>query len=238
MDEGDVREILIKNFFPSENTFKWDIEQTESELEFQEIISNKLINLILPITVELQYTINKENEIKKAATTLAAKFKATAICTATKATAIAIKEITLDNSNTIMEHHINKQMEAATKKHTSNKQQKNSQGIKSPQTSLPKNTKQGKGKTKTGQHLPKHNPKVPPKNKANSEKEKQSKQPEEPPNTKEVNTNETPQNRQKRKRQHNQRKKPDPQGGKKSDRRKGNGKKNKRQKLNKTTNSP
>jgi hypothetical protein len=70
MDEGDVREILIKNFFPSENTFEWDIEQTESKLEFQEIISNKLINLILPITVELQYTINKENKIKKAATTL------------------------------------------------------------------------------------------------------------------------------------------------------------------------
>ena len=238
MDEGDVREVLVKNFFPSENTFEWDIERTASELEFQEIIANKLINLLLPITVELQYTINKENTIKKAATTLAAKFKATAIRTATEATAIAIEEITTGNNNTNMEQHINKLIEAAIKKHTSNKQQKNAKGSKSPQTSLPKNNRQGKGKTKPGPHPPKHNPKAPPKNKTNSEKEKPSKQPEEPPNTKKTNTKETPQNRQKRKRQHNQNQNPDPQGGKKRDGRKGNGRKNKRQKLNKTTNSP
>jgi hypothetical protein len=65
MDEGDVRETLIKNFFPSEHTFKWDIERTVSELEFQEIISNNLVSLISPITVELQYAIDKENKIKK-----------------------------------------------------------------------------------------------------------------------------------------------------------------------------
>ena len=233
-----LEEILIKNFFPSENTFEWDIERTASELEFQEIIANKLINLLLPITVELQYTINKENTIKKAATTLAAKFKATAIRTATEATAIAIEEVTTGNNNTNMEQHINKLIEAAIKKHTSNKQQKNAKGSKSPQTSLPKNNRQGKGKTKPGQHPPKHNPKAPPKNKTNSEKEKPSKQPEEPPNTKKANTKEIPQNRQKRKRQHNQNQNPDPQGGKKRDGRKGNGRKNKRQKLNKTTNSP
>ncbi len=45
MNEPDVKEILIKNFYPSGHTFTEDIERTESELETQEIIEDKLIIL-------------------------------------------------------------------------------------------------------------------------------------------------------------------------------------------------
>jgi len=208
MDEGDVREILIKNFFPSEHTFEWDIERTESELEFQEIISNKLISLILP---------------------------------ATEATAIAIEDISTGIANTNMEQHINKLIEAALKKQTSEKA-KNSQGSKSPQTSLPK--KKDKGKDKNNNKQPsKKKPKSPPKNKnknkndGNGEKVKQPKQTEEP-NTK--TPRQPHQNRQKqglkRKRQNDKRQNPDHQGGKKKEGRKGNGKRNKKQRLDKNTN--
>ena len=241
MDEGDVREILIKNFFPSEHTFEWDIERTESELEFQEIISNKLISLILPITVELQSAVDKENKVKKAATVLAAKFKSTAITTATEATAIAIEDISTGIANTNMEQHINKLIEAALKKQTS-KKAKNSQGSKSPQTSLPK--KKDKGKDKNNNKQPsKKKPKSPSKNKnknkndGNGEKVKQPKQTEEP-NTK--TPRQPHQNRQKqglkRKRQNDKRQNPDHQGGKKKEGRKGNGKRNKKQRLDKNTN--
>jgi hypothetical protein len=150
-----------------------------------ELILNELISLILPITVELQSAIDKENKVKKAAMVLAAKFKSTAITTATEATAIAIEEISTGIANTNMEQHINKLIEAALKKQTSEKT-KNSQGSKSPQTSLPK--KKDKGKDKNNNKQPsKKKPKSPPKNKnkndGNGEKVKQPKQTEEP-NTK------------------------------------------------------
>ncbi len=62
-----------------------------------------------------------------------------------------------------MEQHINKLIEAALKKQTSEKA-KNSQGSKSPQTSLPK--KKDKGKDKNNNKQPsKKKPKSPPKNK-------------------------------------------------------------------------
>jgi len=82
MDEDNVRENFIRNFFPSEHSFDWDIEWTESELELQEIILNKLVSFILPITIKLQSTMDKENKIKKAATILATKFITTTIHTA------------------------------------------------------------------------------------------------------------------------------------------------------------
>ncbi len=237
MDEGDVREILIKNFFPSEHTFEWDIERTESELEFQEIISNKLISLILPITVELQSAVDKENKVKKAATVLAAKFKSTAITTATEATAIAIEDISTGIANTNMEQHINKLIEAALKKQTSEKT-KNSQGSKSPRTSLPKNKKQGKDKKKNGQQTRNKQKPSPSKNKNNSEieKEKQQKQKQtEAPSSAKTHQNHQ-KHGQKRKRQNNKRQNSDHQEGKKKEGRKENGRKNKKQRSDKNTN--
>jgi hypothetical protein len=89
-----------------------------------------------------------------------------------------------DNNNTNMEQHINKLIEAAIKKtHLKQTTIKLKRQQVTPNFAA-KKQQTGERKTKTGQHPPKHNPKVPPKNKANSEKEKQSKQPEEPPNTK------------------------------------------------------
>jgi len=82
MDEDNVRENFIRNFFPSEHSFDWDIEWTESELELQEIILNKLVSFILPITIKLQSTMDKENKIKKAAMILATEFITTTIHTA------------------------------------------------------------------------------------------------------------------------------------------------------------
>ncbi len=202
-------------------------------------ISNKLISLILPTTVELQSTVDKENKVKKAETVLAAKFKSTAITTATEATAIAIEDISTGIANTNMEQHINKLIEAALKKQTSEKA-KNSQGSKSRQTSLPK--KKDKGKDKNNNKQPsKKKPKSPPKNKnkndGNGEKVKQPIQTEEP-NTK--TPRQPHQNRQKqglkRKRQNDKRQNPDHQGGKKKEGRKGNGKRNKKQRLDKNTN--
>jgi hypothetical protein len=147
MNEPDVKEILIKNFYPSEHTYIEDIERMESELEIQEIIEDKLIHLILPITIELQSTIDKENKIKKAASILSVKFKSADITTVTEAIAIAAKEISTGNANTTMEQHINNMIEAAMKKHTS-KMPKNSQGSKTPQTLLPKNKTRGRTRRK------------------------------------------------------------------------------------------
>jgi hypothetical protein len=149
MDELNVRQFLIKNFTPSEDAFNINIERTESELEFQDIISDKLCELILPITVELHSNIEKENKIKKAAAILTAKFKKTATLDATEATAIAVGNTSTENVS--LEQHINKLIIEAVKKHTSNiqKQQKNIPGSKSPQPSLPQNNQQGKTNNKT-----------------------------------------------------------------------------------------
>jgi hypothetical protein len=237
MNEPDVKEILIKNFYPSGHTFTEDIERTESELETQEIIEDKLINLILPVTIELQSTIDKENRIKKAASILCAKFKSAAITTATEATAIAVEEISTGIANTNMEQHINKMIEAAIKKHTVNTP-KNSQGSKLPRTSLPKNKKQGKDKKKNGQQTRNKQKPSPSKNKNNSEieKEKQQKQKQ----TEAPSSAKTHQNRQKhgqkRKRQNNKRQNSDHQEGKKKEGRKENGRKNKKQRSDKNTN--
>jgi hypothetical protein len=92
---------------------------------------------------------------------LAAKFKSTAITTATEATAIAIEEISTGIANTNMEQHINKLIEATLKKQTSEKP-KNSQGSKSPQTLLPRNKKQGKEKNKNNKQPPQKEAKVSP----------------------------------------------------------------------------
>jgi len=237
MNEPDVKEILIKNFYPSGHTFTEDIERTESELETQEIIEDKLINLILPITIELQSTIDKENRIKKAASILCAKFKSAAITTATEATAIAVEEISTGIANTNMEQHINKMIEAAIKKHTVNTP-KNSQGSKSPRTSLPKNKKQGKDKKKNGQQTRNKQKSSPSKNKNNGEieKEKQQKQKQtEAPSSAKTHQNHQ-KHGQKRKRQNNKRQNSDHQEGKKKEGRKENGRKNKKQRSDKNTN--
>jgi len=138
MDEPQVRENLVKNFIPLEQHPFNDIERLDNELEFQDIISDKLINLILPVTIKLQSITDKENKIKKAAALLAAEFKKDKIITATVATAISIENTTTANVN--MELHIKKLVEEAVKKHTSSNQ-KNSPGSKKPQPSLPKTNK-------------------------------------------------------------------------------------------------
>jgi hypothetical protein len=234
-----VKEILIKNFYPSGHTFTEDIERTESELETQEIIEDKLINLILPITIELQSTIDKENKIKKAASILSAKFKSAAITTATEATAIAVEEISTSIANTNMEQHINKMIEAAIKKHTVYTP-KNSQGSKSPRTSLPKNKKQGKDKKKNGQQTRNKQKSSPSKNKNNGEIEKEKEKQQKQKQTEVPSSAKTHQNRQKhgqkRKRQNNKRQNSDHQEGKKKEGRKENGRKNKKQRSDKNTN--
>lgn len=120
------------------------MERNENELDFQDVISDKLINLILPITAKLQANINKENKIKKAASLLAAEFKRTEILNATQATAIAVGNTS--TTNVTMEQHIKNLVEEAVKKQTSNNstiKQKNSPGSKKPRPSLPKNTNKG-----------------------------------------------------------------------------------------------
>jgi hypothetical protein len=107
--------------------------------------SKQLISLILPITIELQSTVDEENKVKKAAMILAAKFKSTAITTATEATAIAIEEISTGIANTNMEQHINKLIEATLKKQTSEKP-KTSQGKPSKTRSKKETPKQQKSK--------------------------------------------------------------------------------------------
>jgi hypothetical protein len=76
---------------------------------------------------------------------LAAKFKSTAITTATEATAIAIEEISTGIANTNMEQHINKLIEATLKKQTSEKP-KTSQGKPSKTRSKKETPKQQKSK--------------------------------------------------------------------------------------------
>jgi hypothetical protein len=96
MDKHDVQEALIKNFIPPEQPFR-EMERNENELDFQDIISDKLINLILPITAKLQTNIDKEYKIKKAASLLAAEFKRTEILDATQATVIAVRNTSTTN---------------------------------------------------------------------------------------------------------------------------------------------
>jgi len=141
--ENEVREILFRNFVPLEQQPYREIERGESEINFQDIISDKLINLILPITTKLQATIEKENKIKKAAYLLSAEFKKTEILSATEATAIAVENTS--TANITLEQHIKKLIEEAVKKQTSTsskkQKQKNSPGSKTPQPSLPNTTK-------------------------------------------------------------------------------------------------
>jgi len=141
--ENEVREILFQNFIPLEQQPFREIERGESEINFQDNISDKLINLILPITTKLQATIDKENKIKKAAYLLSAEFKKTEILSATEATAIAVENTS--TANITLEQHIKKLIEEAVKKQTSTsskkQKQKNSPGSKTPQPSLPNTTK-------------------------------------------------------------------------------------------------
>jgi len=141
--ENDVREILFQNFIPLEQQPYREIERGESEINFQDNISDKLINLILPITTKLQATIEKENKIKKAASLLSAEFKKTEILSATEATAIAVENTS--TANITLEQHIKKLIEEAVKKQTSTnsrkQKQKNLPGSKTPQPSLPNTTK-------------------------------------------------------------------------------------------------
>jgi len=236
-DELNVRQILIKNFTPSEDAFNINVERTESELEFQDIISDKLCELILPITVELHSNIEKENKIKKAAAILTAKFKKTATIDATEATAIAVGNTSTENIS--LEQHINKLIIEAVKKHTSNiqKQQKNIPGSKSPQPSLPQNNQQGKTNNRT--------PKKQEQNKGNKKRKQQQQQSGQQRNkkvrpTESENQNPNPPeisktpsnykrttNNNKRKNQKPSRNATDPQGGKKKGGRIGKGRRNK-----------
>ncbi len=235
-DELNVRQILIKNFTTSEDAFNINVERTESELEFQDIISDKLCELILPITVELHSNIEKENKIKKAAAILTAKFKKTATIDATEATAIAVGNTSTENIS--LEQHINKLIIEAVKKHTSNiqKQQENIPGSKSPQPSLPQNNQQGKTNNR--------NPKKQEQNKGNKKRKQQQQQSGQQRNKKVRPTESENQNpnppeipktpskykrtaNNKRKNQKPSRNATDPQGGKKKGGKIGKGRRNK-----------
>ncbi len=225
MDEPDVREALIKNFIPPEQPFR-EMERNENELDFQDVISDKLINLILPITAKLQANINKENKIKKAASLLAAEFKRTEILNATQATAIAVGNTS--TTNVTMEQHIKNLVEEAVKKQTSNNstiKQKNSPGSKKPRPSLPKNT--SKGNTTRPQQNENRKRKTPePNSSTDPQKEPESSNPKKTkrnrPNekNKQENIKHKKNNRGKNKRKNAQ----GPQGEKQKGKRKENGK--------------
>jgi hypothetical protein len=61
--KNEGREILFQNLIPLEQQPFREIERGESEINFQDNISDKLINLILPITTKLQATIDEENKM-------------------------------------------------------------------------------------------------------------------------------------------------------------------------------
>jgi hypothetical protein len=80
MDDHEVKEILIKHFILSEQTFIRDVGRTGSKNDIQVIILD-----------EPQYIVDKENKIKKSASLLSAKFNEISILSATEATTIAVE---------------------------------------------------------------------------------------------------------------------------------------------------
>jgi hypothetical protein len=156
MEYQNVKEILLNNFISEELVVAGDIEnkqRSESEKFFQDKVVDKLKETILPVTIHLQTTINKEEKYKKTASQLTAQFKKDAILTATEATAIAITD-TSKEASTNMEQHIKKLINEVLKKQAAtssknNKKRKNSSGGKTPQPLPP--PKENKGKTTSHQ---------------------------------------------------------------------------------------
>jgi len=151
IDLQDTVKILLEDFpnnLADENSLERRI-RNDNEKNFQNKVIKKLLEVILPITIDLQTTIDREKKIKKTASIMSAQFKKNAITTATEATAIAIGNTSLNNQS--MEQYLKKLVEDVIK--TNNKQQqKNSTGSKIPRLSLPKHTKKGLTTTKTPKH--------------------------------------------------------------------------------------
>ncbi len=150
IDLQDTVKILLEDFpnnLADENSLERRI-RNDNEKKFQNKVIKKLLEVILPVTIDLQTTIDREEKIKKTASIMSAQFKKNAITTATEATAIAIGNTSLNNQS--MEQYLKKLVEDVIK--TNNKQQKNSTGSKTPRLSLPKHTKKGLTTTKTPKH--------------------------------------------------------------------------------------
>jgi hypothetical protein len=164
MDYPEVKTMLLNNFISREDTEAGNRTWTDNERIFVEKIISKLEATILPVTINLQTFLDKEEKTKKAESQIMARFKKTAILNATEATAVAVND-TSSNNNTNMEQHIKKlvsdaiRAHAASNNNNNNKKRKNSPGDKTPQPSSPKNNK-GKSGKNTSQPTPSKKQKV------------------------------------------------------------------------------
>jgi hypothetical protein len=169
MEYQEVKVILLENFIEKNLIESGEIkmkQRTDSEKVFLEKIVSKVQQTILPVTINLQTFLDKEEDHKKSESQITAKFKKMATRTATEATAIAIG----DTSNTTnMEQHIKKIVSEAFKAHAASnnnnnnsKKQKNLQGDQAPHPSSltkekGKNTPQPKKKQKVAQQTTTNN---------------------------------------------------------------------------------
>jgi hypothetical protein len=163
MDYPEVKTMLLNNFISKEDTEAGNRTWTDNERIFVEKIISKLEATILPVTINLQTFLDKEEKTKKAESQIMARCKKTSILNATEATAVAVND-TSSNNNTNMEQHIKKLVNDAIKAHTAsnnnnNKKRKNSSGNKTHQPSSLKNNK-GKSGKNTSQPTPSKKQKV------------------------------------------------------------------------------
>jgi PII-like signaling protein len=99
-DLQDAVNILLKDFTSCNLAGENNLERricNDNEKAFQKKVIKKLLETILPVTIHLQTTIDREEKIKKTAPIMSAQFKKNAITMATEATAIAIGNTPLNN---------------------------------------------------------------------------------------------------------------------------------------------
>lgn len=123
---------------------------SNEELDFITEVVNKLNDSILPCTIRLQETVDKEARHKKAEQVIAANFKKAKIISATEATALAVNDISSNNKN--MEQYLKQLIQDQVKEHlktaktsnTKKSMQKNAQGGKRPRSLSPEKEEKGK----------------------------------------------------------------------------------------------
>jgi hypothetical protein len=93
MEYQEVKILSLENFIKQNLVESGEIEtkkRKDSEKVFQDKNLSKLQQTILPVTINLQTFLDKEENHKKSESQISARFKQIAIKIATEATAIAI----------------------------------------------------------------------------------------------------------------------------------------------------